>query len=261
LGITFLNQESTLYFTKIIHENFQTREQKKIVRNDVIHLLMQLKKGELDRPVEEKAHDAGFATVEESELGKKTVKREWSEIELIAQCFIFFLAGFDTASTLLSFLSYELALNPDIQQRLYEEISVVNKELNGKPLTYDAIQKMKYLDMVISEGLRKWPPAPLTDRQCTQDCTLLVDGKAVKIEKGNSVWVPIYALHHDAKYFPQPEKFDPERFSDENKGSINSGAYLPFGVGPRNCIGKYSDLKESLYFMKVSLSIQDHALH
>jgi cytochrome P450 family 9 len=238
LDISLLDPKVSEYFTEVIRKNFYSREQNKIVRNDVIHLLMQLKKGQLERPAEEKPNDAGFATVEESELGKQLVNRKWSETELIAQCFVFFLAGFSTTSELLSFLSYELALNPEIQQRLYEEILDMNGKLNGDALTYEGVQKMKYLDMVISEGLRKWPPALVTERMCTRDCSLQFDGKSVEIKKGINIWIPIYALHHDEKYFPMPEKFDPERFSDQNKGGINLGAYLPFGIGPRNCIGK-----------------------
>jgi cytochrome P450 family 9 len=239
LKLTFLDGVASRYFAKIIRQNFETRTQEKIVRNDVVQLLMQLKKGNLERQ-EEKAHDdAGFATVEESEMGRKLVKREWTEIELIAQCFIFFLGGFDTTSTMLSFLSYELALNPEVQQRLFEEIAETDEELNGKSVTYEVLQKMTYLDAVVSESLRKWPPAVVTDRLATRSCTLQVDETSYAIEKGTSFWFPIYALHHDEKYFPNPDKFDPERFHDEERRKgIKPYTYLPFGVGPRNCIGE-----------------------
>jgi cytochrome P450 family 9 len=146
----------------------------------------------------------------------------------------------------LSFVAYELALNPDIQKRLYEEVVDVNRQLNGGPLTYDALQKMSYMDMVISEGLRKWPPAVVTDRVSTRNCTLQVDDKTIKLEKGVNFWIPIYPIHHDAKYYPNPEKFDPERFSDENKHNIVPYSYLPFGIGPRNCIGEYIENNHSL---------------
>jgi cytochrome P450 family 9 len=246
LNISFLDGEASKFFTEVIRKNFETRERDKIVRNDVIQLLMQIRKGQLGQQQDEKSEDAGFATVEESDVGKKTVKREWTEIELISQCFIFFLAGFDTSSMILSFVAYELALNPDIQKRLYEEIADVNRQLNGGPLTYDALQKMSYMDMVISEGLRKWPPAVVTDRVSTRNCTLQVDDKTIKLEKGVNFWIPIYPIHHDAKYYPDPEKFDPERFSDENKHNIVPYSYLPFGIGPRNCIGEYIENNHSL---------------
>lgn len=158
---------------------------------------------------------------------------------------IFFLGGFDTVSSCAVFTAYELLRNPDVQQKLYEEIQQTDKELNGKPLSYDALQKMKYMDMVVSEALRMWPLAPAVDRYCTQDYTL-DDGQGLKftIDKGTCVWFPASGLHHDPQYFPNPEKFDPERFNDENKGNINLGAYIPFGIGPRNCIGSRFALME-----------------
>lgn len=64
------------------------------------------------------------------------------------------------------------------------------------------------------------------------------NGNKVTVNKGDKIWIPAHSLHRDPKYFPEPDKFDPERFSDENKHNIQPYTYLPFGVGPRNCIGK-----------------------
>ncbi|SPP73100.1 blast:Cytochrome P450 9b2 [Drosophila guanche] len=140
---------------------------------------------------------------------------------------------------LLCTTSLELLENPDIQQRLYEEVKEVQESLKGGPLTYDAVQKMKYMDMVISESLRKWTLAVATDRLCSKDYTLIDDDgtKLFEFKVGDQVSVPINALHWDEEYFPEPLKFDPERFSDERKQDIVPYTYLPFGVGPRNCIG------------------------
>lgn len=172
-------------------------------------------------------------TVEESDVASK-----WSDDELVAQCFLFFFSGFDTSSTALAFAAHELVVNPDIQQKLYEEIVEMSKQLGGKPIFYDAIQTMKYLDQVVCETLRKWPPTPQTDRKCVKDY-VYDDGKLkFKIEKGSNVICPLIGLHHDPQYFPNPEIFDPERFNHENKDKIVPGTYIPFGVGPRNCIGE-----------------------
>lgn len=104
---------------------------------------------------------------------------------------------------------------------------------------YETLHKLKYLDMVISETLRKWSPAPFIDRKCTKDYELdLGDGKKLTIKKDQLVFLPFYALHHDERYFPDPEKFEPKRFSDENKDAIVPGSFNPFGSGPRVCIGK-----------------------
>lgn len=91
-----------------------------------------------------------------------------------------------------------------------------------------------------TETLRFYPPAPITDRACTQD--YLLPGTDTLIKKGSAILVPIMEIHHDERYYPEPEKFDPERFSAENKGKINTYTFLPFGQGPRNCIGNESQL-------------------
>lgn len=130
-------------------------------------------------------------------------------------------------------------VNPDIQQKLYEEIVKTREQLGGKRVSYDVLQKMKYMDQVICETLRKWPPAIQLGRLCVRDY-LYDDGNKLKFlfEKGREFSISIYGIQHDPKYFPDPEKFDPERFSDENKNNIVPGTYIPFGIGPRNCIGK-----------------------
>lgn len=227
------------YFRSIITDNMERRKVQGIVRNDMINMLMEVRKGTLKHQKDNRdAKDTGFATVEESNVGKSTHSREWTDNELIAQCFLFFLAGFETTSNLLSWLMYELSVNSAIQDRLYEEISHVENALLGRPLSYEALQKMPYLDMVVSEALRKWPPNVQLDRKCTKDY-LLDNGTGTRftMDKGSSVLIPVYAIHHDPKYFPDPDTFNPERFNEENRSKINAGAYLPFGIGPRNCIG------------------------
>uniref|UniRef100_U5EYB7 Putative cytochrome n=1 Tax=Corethrella appendiculata TaxID=1370023 RepID=U5EYB7_9DIPT len=262
LNMSIFDRDMAMFFKQIIRDTIQTREKHNIVRPDMINLLMQLKTGSnISHEQENKVKDAeGFATVEESAIGKSTTSRVWTETELIAQCFLFFLAGFETASTFLQFLSHELVVNTEVQQKLYEEIKSFEEGLEGKPLSYDDIQKMKYLDMVITEGLRKWPPAPVIDRECVKDY-VYDEGNGVKftIEKGQLIWIPIFSYHMDPKYFPNPEKFDPERFSDENKDSIHPGAYLPFGVGPRNCIGSrfaLMEVKAVIYYLLLNFSFE-----
>lgn len=90
------------------------------------------------------------------------------------------------------------------------------------------------------ESLRKWTPGAFVDRRCVKRFVippLQPNERPVEIEPGEIVGIPIHAIHMDEKYFPQPQKFDPERFSDDNKHNIKPGTYMPFGIGPRNCIG------------------------
>lgn len=146
---------------------------------------------------------------------------------------LFFIAGFDTVSSAMSFLIHELTLNPDVQHRLYKEIATVHKELDGKVLDYITLSKMKYIDMVLSESLRRWAPVPTIARAVTKAYDLKSsDGTEIHLERDDGIWVPIFGFHLDEKYFPNPEKFDPERFNDQNKQNIKQEAYIPFGMGP-----------------------------
>lgn len=255
LDISVVDASASRYFKSLVLEAMEYRHKNNIVRPDMINIMMKLRAGNNAEAVLQELTDAresvGFATVEESSIGKVTVKRQWSDTDLVAQCFLFFLAGFDTSSTAISFTAHELALNTEVQDKLYAEIVETNAQLNGKKLTYDEIQKMKYMDMVVTEGLRYWPPAPVTDRVCIKDYEYNDGEMHFKMEKGLALWIPIHALHHDPQYFPNPSKFDPERFSEENKANIVPGTYLPFGIGPRNCIGMLVESAVSVHIIQL----------
>jgi cytochrome P450 family 6 len=90
----------------------------------------------------------------------------------------------------------------------------------------------------LTETLRKYPPVPAVTRECTK--TTKLAGTDITVEKGIQLVLPILALHHDPKYYPDPERFDPERFSEEEKKKRPQFSYLPFGEGPRLCIGELS---------------------
>uniref|UniRef100_A0A3Q2HUL6 Cytochrome P450 3A n=1 Tax=Equus caballus TaxID=9796 RepID=A0A3Q2HUL6_HORSE len=170
--------------------------------------------------------------MKESRLkNKETVKYALSDLELVAQSIVFIFAGYETTSTSLSFLMYLLATHPDVQQKLQKEIDVTFP--NKVPPTYDALLQMDYLDMVLNESLRLFPVAGRLQRICKKDVEL----NGVFIPKRTLVTVPTFVLHRASEFWPEPEEFRPERFSKENKDSINPYIYLPFGTGPRNCIG------------------------
>lgn len=150
-------------------------------------------------------------------------------------------------------LSHELATHPDIQERLQEEIDSTFEE--NDTITYEIINKMKYLDMVICEGLRKWPGAVITDRVCNSPYWLPPQREGqqqVQLQKGDLLLIPIYAIQRDPQNFEDPDKFDPERFSDENKGNIKPMTFIPFGCGPRNCIGsRFAILEMKIMFVSI----------
>ena len=231
------------FFSKIIEDTMTTRKEKKIVRPDMIHLLLEAQK----RRYEDTKINEDFSELEES---KNRQKQEITLEDICSQAFVFFLAGFESVATFLTFAFYELAVNPDIQKRLRDEVQIVD----GK-ITYEALLGLKYMDMVVSEVLRKWPPAILTDREINKKFTIQPkkpDEKTLVLEEGMNCWIPIFAIHRDEKFYPDPEKFDPERFNEENKATINPSVYLPFGAGPRNCIGSRFALLEGkllLYYV------------
>ncbi|KAI4456099.1 cytochrome p450 [Holotrichia oblita] len=258
--ITLISTEVSTFFDGIIRETIQSRKEKNIIRPDMIHLLMEaMKEGEAED--ESKHVDVGFAAVDDVfQTNQKTnpAKQKLTIEDIIAQALIFFLAGFETASTLLSHCLHELAVNVDVQKRLQQEIDDAFKKSEGKDLTYECVANMKYLDIVISETLRKWPPAAILNRRCGKD--FLIEGDETYgeapflLQKGLGLMIPVYGIHMDPKYFPRPTNFDPERFNDENKHNIVPYSYLPFGTGPRNCIGSRFALLESKTLLTYILS-------
>ncbi|XP_066251298.1 cytochrome P450 9e2-like [Euwallacea similis] len=244
LKITFFPAKVSNFFSGIVNDTIKERAEKGIVRSDMINILMEAKKG--TAKVENKeTHDEGFAVVKESVDGKVERKHniEMTNQDITSQAFIFFTAGFDTVSTAMSFMSYELAVNLEVQEKLRREIKEVCEKSNSKP-SYREILEMKYLDMVVSEALRKWPPVLGTDRVCTKPYTLKSSGDSIPFKKDDSLFIPIYSIHHDPQYYVDPEKLLPERFSEENRGSIKPYTYMPFGLGPRACIGSRFALLE-----------------
>ncbi|KAK9738441.1 Cytochrome P450 [Popillia japonica] len=153
---------------------------------------------------------------------------------VIAQAAQFFLAGFETTASTVSYTLYELCLNRSIQDKLVTEIKTTLQQHGS--VTYEAIQDMKYLHKVVQEILRKYPVLPFLDRTTMMDWK--IPGTDITLEAGTPVYIPLFALHHDPKYFPNPEVFDPERFSEENINSRPCFTYIPFGGGPRNCVGE-----------------------
>ncbi|XP_053317321.1 cytochrome P450 3A9-like [Spea bombifrons] len=168
-----------------------------------------------------------------------------TDAEIMAQSIIFILAGYETTSLSLSYLFYNLATHPDVQQKLQEEIDSLLP--NKATPTYDILMQMEYLDMVVQENLRMFPPAGRIERVSKQ--TVEING--VTIPKGTVTMIPAYVLHMDPEIWPEPEEFRPERFSKENKAIQNPYTFLPFGDGPRNCIG----MRFALLSMKVAITV------
>ncbi|KAF2903664.1 hypothetical protein ILUMI_02505 [Ignelater luminosus] len=242
LKVTMFSETVTNFFRKIVQETIAYREKTGLIRPDMIHLLKEAQKGRLSNDIDNKEYSDSdtFKTNE----NKKTII---TDEDIVCQAAIFFFGGYDTVGSLLCNLVYELAINPDAQDKLIEEVDEVLTKCKGK-ITYEALMKMKYLDMVISETLRLWTPAIFLNRKCVKPFTIepaLPGEKPLHLESGFECMIPTFAIHRDPQYFPNPNKFDPERFSDENKKNIQPFTYLPFGIGPRFCIGNRFALLEA----------------
>ncbi|VVC43867.1 Cytochrome P450, E-class, group I,Cytochrome P450,Cytochrome P450, conserved site [Cinara cedri] len=222
--------EAGEFFHSAFHETITYREKNNIVRNDFVQILMQARRDLVlnqNLPPNDK----------------------FTETQIVANAFVMFAAGFETVSTAMSFCLYELALKKHIQDRLREEIKSKMSKNNGV-IDSEFLIDLNYLDMVLAETLRKYPPTFALFRKASQD--YCVPNDSLIIEKGQKIIIPIYSLHYDAKYFPDPEIFDPHRFSPEEKSKRQSGTYLPFGDGPRICIGKrFAELEMKLALVEI----------
>ncbi|XP_046596128.1 probable cytochrome P450 6a13 [Neodiprion lecontei] len=200
------------FFLRYTRETFEYREKNNVQKHDFIDLLRNLK------------------NVDQSLGEGETV---FDDKLLTAQAFVFFGAGFETSSTTIGYALHELAVNQDMQDRLRKELHEM-KAANKGEITWDGLQGMKYLDMIFQETLRKYPVVPQVSRVSVKPYQL--PGTNVVLPSGSRCIIPIYAFHHDPQFFPNPEIFDPKRFTDEAKAHRRPLTFIPFGGGPRNCI-------------------------
>lgn len=169
--------------------------------------------------------------------------------EVLANAFMFFIAGTETTSAVISFTLYELSINPKTQDRVRQEITDVLQKYDE--ISYDSVQDMEYLECCLLETMRKYVSLQLIDREATEDYT--IPGRNVVIEKGTTVYIPFYAIHNDEKYFPNPKEYNPDRFIGKDvMGKFLN--FIPFGAGPRICIGDRFALLVSKLVMATILS-------
>ncbi|XP_014775105.1 cytochrome P450 3A30 isoform X1 [Octopus bimaculoides] len=185
----------------------------------------------------------------ENQDGSVTDQYDLSDKQIIAQATMFLLAAYENTANTIAFLAYQLALNPDIQNRIYEEIT----ETVEGDVTFENLQQLKYLDMCLAEVLRLYPVSPRTNRIAAKES--VIQGWTIPTEA--DVVFPIYTIHHDPEIWPEPEKFDPERFRAENSEGRHPYSYLPFGGGPRMCMGpKFAQLESKLAIVEILRSYE-----
>lgn len=184
--------------------------------------------------------------------------RTMTDMEIVDNLMTFITAGHETTALGLAWTFDLLARHPEIEEKVLNEIDGMTE---GEDLTVDHISKLAYTRQVFSEAMRLYPPAPVITRTALQDFRL---GEYL-IPAGTVLMVPIYALHRHASIWPDAEVFDPERFNPEASKSRHRYAYMPFGAGPRVCIGNAFAVMEAVAILAVLLqkvrlaAIQTHA--
>jgi cytochrome P450 len=160
------------------------------------------------------------------------------------------IAGHDTSTALLAWVLYLLAVHPEIKKKAQEEVDLV---LRGDLPTSDGIAELNYLDQIIKETLRLYPPIHAANRVAEKD----VDIQGCPVEQGRRVMFSYYLTHRDQQVWEDPERFDPTRFNRDAENKVPAFSYLPFGGGPRNCIGAAFAQSESKIILARFLQVYD----
>ncbi|XP_037049484.1 cytochrome P450 6d3-like [Bradysia coprophila] len=229
----FTSDEVEAFFKNVVKQTVDYREKNNYERNDFMQLLIQLKnQGYLS------ADSGDTKSVEKEAKQTNQAVKKLSLLDLEANAFLFFVAGFETSSSTLSFCIFELARNLRIQRKAQDEIDRVIAANDNKGFTYEMIHELKYLECCIDEALRKYPIVPLLFRVAAED--FRVPDTNLTVPKGTEMMIPVLGIHRNPDIYDNPLEFRPERFLTSSTGSTieTKGCYyLPFGDGPRNCIG------------------------
>lgn len=156
---------------------------------------------------------------------------------IIADVIIFYLDTYETTSLASSYLFYYISVNKDVQDKLRKHIKEVLEPSKGV-VTYESLKSMNYLEQVLNETMRMTPPLGVHMKACTEEITLTgSDGLKCHLKPGDLAFISSAGLHMDSKYWPEPEVFNPDRFSAENQVGRSKYVFFPFGEGPRMCLG------------------------
>ncbi|VDO26224.1 unnamed protein product [Haemonchus placei] len=240
-GISILNHAANKFFLDVLERLFDDRKKgNQLKYNDFFQILL--------NSLVEDNHNKPNEDETESELPNSA--RCLSKGDILGQAFMFVLAGFETTPAALHLTVYMLAVHRVFQKRCREEIERVCGKKDD--ISYEMLSEMKYMEQCISETLRMYPPVVRTNRLCTKNVTV----KGIEMKEGCVFTIPIRAIHYNEDFYPSPNDFDPERsvaepvrtpltdtvnccyrWSSSNRSNRDPLTYLPFGYGPRNCIG------------------------
>lgn len=223
LGFKMIAQEVEDFMLNLVNSIAEEREKSGTIRKDIMQLLLQLR-------------NTGSVSTNEDrwDVGMSTSAKMLSFEQITAHALVFFIAGYETSASTITFCLYELCRNPAIQRKVQQEIDAVIDD-HCEPITYDHLTRLKYLESCIDETLRKYPVIAFLNRECTKDYR--VPGTNKTIPKGTPIVISTLGLQRDPNLYPNPNRFNPGRFSDL-KSKIADRSHLSFGAGPHICIGQ-----------------------
>ncbi|XP_034489469.1 probable cytochrome P450 28c1 [Drosophila innubila] len=198
------------FFGQLVHEAFRLRREQRQERNDFINHLLDMQQ-----------------------------EHQLSESQLLSHAMTFMFDGLDTTSSTIAHCLLLLARNPDCQQQLWQELDQASSRDQLLP-DFDVLSELPYLGACLNESLRIYPAGGWASKTCTSPYTFhgSLHSKALQMYPGDNVMIPIYGLHHDPNFYPEPQVFKPERFLNGGlKRYQQMGVFLGFGNGPRQCVG------------------------
>nr|AZR39453.1 cytochrome P450 [Agasicles hygrophila] len=214
MKIKFVPNDVEQQLMNIVRSSIKYRKENNVVRNDFLDAMLQI----------------------------SSSTDVFTDIDIVANSASFFGDGYETSSRVMAFALFELALNVEVQEKLRKEIQNA-AEKNNNILSYDVVNELPYLDACLNESLRKNSIIASLGKTCTEDYTYTTTDPDLKpltvhVKAGSTIMIPIEALQNDPKYFENPDKYIPERFLEKNANSFNKYTFMPFGEGPRSCIGQ-----------------------
>ncbi len=169
----------------------------------------------------------------------------FSDRELLDEIMTLIIAGFETSAGTLNWAWYLIARHPEVERKIVEEARQVFED--NEPLDRERIDRLGYLERVLNETMRLYPPGWIFSRRAIEDASL----GDFDVPAGTDIYISPYILHRTAQFWPRPETFDPDRFGRDAFDEDKQAAFIPFSLGPRRCIGEYFAMLE----MKIHMAL------
>lgn len=231
IGFEYTVHKLTSLFTPPLSwptpRNLRVRKATQVVQNSIQEMIVKQSKSNAE-------HNNFLAILLQT---KDEDGKAMSDSQLMDECLTLFGAGHETTAAALTWTWYFLCQHPEVYTKVQQEVDTV---LEGRVPTYNDLAHLPYCLQVFKETMRLYPPAAAILREALHD--IEIDGYLVP--KGYSIFLSPYTIHRNSAYFPSPEAFDPEHFAPEREKQLPRYAYIPFGAGPRICIGNYFALME-----------------